>query len=253
MQLPHDRQPRQEAGERQTRSSSPSAGRHRRCYYFEADNALQAGPPEAARRALPAQAQRGRSSSRRTSGSKYGDVKEVMRMTKDAGFQNVGLIAEKKSVSARGEMKSPRMRDPMAMSVGGCRRLQERHQHHAARGRRAGAAHHLHGHHAPAPDGLRREGPAQADRRTTRSRPADQLIVSLTPAEQDLPEQAGGHRAAAGDPALRTILKNRRDKTVFFSGDDAVQLRRGHQGRWTSCRNAGATNIGIVLETVPVQ
>ena len=27
---------------------------------------------------------------------KYGDVKEVMKMAKDAGFQNVGLIADKK-------------------------------------------------------------------------------------------------------------------------------------------------------------
>jgi biopolymer transport protein ExbD len=27
---------------------------------------------------------------------KYGDVKEVMKMTKDAGFQNVGLITDKK-------------------------------------------------------------------------------------------------------------------------------------------------------------
>jgi biopolymer transport protein ExbD len=33
---------------------------------------------------------------------KYGDVKEVMRMTKDAGFQNVGLIAEKKQKGAKG-------------------------------------------------------------------------------------------------------------------------------------------------------
>ncbi len=30
---------------------------------------------------------------------KYADVKEVMRMTKDAGFQNVGLIADKKVVA----------------------------------------------------------------------------------------------------------------------------------------------------------
>jgi biopolymer transport protein TolR len=29
---------------------------------------------------------------------KYGDVKEVMRLTKEAGFQNVGLIAQKKAV-----------------------------------------------------------------------------------------------------------------------------------------------------------
>ncbi len=31
---------------------------------------------------------------------KYGDVKEVFRMTKDAGFQDVGLIAEKKQKGA---------------------------------------------------------------------------------------------------------------------------------------------------------
>ncbi len=31
---------------------------------------------------------------------KYGDVKEVMRITKDAGFQNVGLIADKKQQGA---------------------------------------------------------------------------------------------------------------------------------------------------------
>jgi biopolymer transport protein ExbD len=30
---------------------------------------------------------------------KYSDVKEVMRMSKDAGFQNVGLIADKKVVA----------------------------------------------------------------------------------------------------------------------------------------------------------
>jgi biopolymer transport protein TolR len=30
---------------------------------------------------------------------KYGDVKEVMRITKESGFQNVGLIAEKKVLS----------------------------------------------------------------------------------------------------------------------------------------------------------
>jgi biopolymer transport protein TolR len=30
---------------------------------------------------------------------KYGDVKDVMKMTKDAGFQNVGLIADKKVVA----------------------------------------------------------------------------------------------------------------------------------------------------------
>jgi biopolymer transport protein TolR len=31
---------------------------------------------------------------------KYGDVKEIMKMTKEAGFQNVGLIADKKVTTA---------------------------------------------------------------------------------------------------------------------------------------------------------
>ena len=33
---------------------------------------------------------------------KYGDVKEVFKMTKDAGFQDVGLIAEKKQKGVGG-------------------------------------------------------------------------------------------------------------------------------------------------------
>ena len=33
---------------------------------------------------------------------KYGEVKKVMRMTKDAGFQDVGIIAEKKQKAAAG-------------------------------------------------------------------------------------------------------------------------------------------------------
>ncbi|HEY3170342.1 MAG TPA: biopolymer transporter ExbD, partial [Thermoanaerobaculia bacterium] len=31
---------------------------------------------------------------------KYGDVKAVMKMTKEAGFQDVGLITDKKTVGA---------------------------------------------------------------------------------------------------------------------------------------------------------
>jgi len=36
---------------------------------------------------------------------KYGEVKEVMRITKEAGFQNVGLIAQKKAVGIAGPTK----------------------------------------------------------------------------------------------------------------------------------------------------
>ena len=33
---------------------------------------------------------------------KYGEIKEVMKMTKEAGFQNVGLIADKKQKGIKG-------------------------------------------------------------------------------------------------------------------------------------------------------
>ncbi len=79
----------------------------------------------------------------------------------------------------------------------------------------------------------------------------DQLIVSLAPGnkiylnKQEL-------TAPQLVTQLSSILKNRRDKTVFFSGDDEAPY--GEVARIMDlCRGAGATNIGIVLETVPVQ
>jgi biopolymer transport protein ExbD len=80
--------------------------------------------------------------------------------------------------------------------------------------------------------------------------PPDQLIVSLTPYnkiylnKEQINEQSLAVR-------LQDILKNRRDKTVFFSGDDEANF-----GKVVTVmdiiRTAGAKNIGIVLETVPV-
>ncbi len=79
----------------------------------------------------------------------------------------------------------------------------------------------------------------------------DQLIVSLTAQnkiylnkqELTVPQLA---------TQLSSILKNRRDKTVFFSGDDGATY--GDVAKVMDlCRSAGATNIGIVLETVPIQ
>ena len=79
----------------------------------------------------------------------------------------------------------------------------------------------------------------------------DQLIVSVTAQnriylnKEPLEKQSLALR-------LSEILKNRRDKTVFFSGDDAAAY-----GEVASVmdivRTAGANNIGIVLETVPVE
>jgi biopolymer transport protein ExbD len=50
---------------------------------------------------------------------------------------------------------------------------------------------------------------------------------------------------------LTEILKNRSNKTIFFSGDDGANY--GEVVKVMDlCRNAGAKNMGIVLETVPV-
>ena len=79
----------------------------------------------------------------------------------------------------------------------------------------------------------------------------DQLIVSLAPGNKiylNKQELTAPQLATQ----LSSILKNRRDKTVFFSGDDSALY--GDVARVMDlCRGAGATNIGIVLETVPVQ
>jgi biopolymer transport protein TolR len=81
--------------------------------------------------------------------------------------------------------------------------------------------------------------------------PTDQLIVSITPSGR---MYLNKERLDAQSLALRLseILKNRRDKTVFFSADDVVIY--GDVARVMDLmRTAGAKNIGIVLETVPVE
>jgi len=79
----------------------------------------------------------------------------------------------------------------------------------------------------------------------------DQLIVSLT-AQNKIFLNKQELTAPQLSTQLSSILKNRRDKTVFFSGDDGATY--GDVARVMDlCRSAGATNIGIVLETVPVQ
>ena len=79
----------------------------------------------------------------------------------------------------------------------------------------------------------------------------DQLIVSVTAQnriylnKEPLDKQALALR-------LSEILKNRRDKTVFLSADDAATYGEVASVMDT-VRTAGANNIGIVLETVPVE
>ena len=80
--------------------------------------------------------------------------------------------------------------------------------------------------------------------------PVDLIIVSLTPQnkiylnKEELNSQTLALR-------LTEILKNRSNKTIFFSGDDGANY--GEVVRVMDiCRNAGAKNMGIVLETVPV-
>ncbi len=79
----------------------------------------------------------------------------------------------------------------------------------------------------------------------------DQLIVSITAQNRIyLNKEALDKQSLA--LRLGEILKNRRDKTVFFSGDDGATY--GDVATVMDIvRTAGATNIGIVLETVPVE
>jgi biopolymer transport protein TolR len=81
--------------------------------------------------------------------------------------------------------------------------------------------------------------------------PMDQLVVSVVPQNRIFLNKQEV-TAQQLTQQLSDILKNRRDKTVFFSADDGTT--------YFDCirvmdivRNAGAKNLGIVLETVPVQ
>jgi biopolymer transport protein TolR len=93
--------------------------------------------------------------------------------------------------------------------------------------------------------------PPKANEQTITSVPPDQLVVSLMPNnkmylnKQELTAQQLATQLADN-------LKNRSQKTVFFSADDSVPYE-GVAKVMDIVRNAGATNIGIVLETVPVQ
>ena len=79
----------------------------------------------------------------------------------------------------------------------------------------------------------------------------DQVIVSLTQQNKIFLNKTEV-TAAQLSQQLSDVLKNRRDKTVFFSGDDASNY--GEVVKVMDIvRNAGAKNLGIVLETVPIQ
>ncbi len=93
--------------------------------------------------------------------------------------------------------------------------------------------------------------PPKATEQTISQVPPDQLVVSLMPNnriflnKQELTEQQLKTQLADN-------LKNRSQKTVFFSADDSVAYEQVAK-LMDVVRNAGATNIGIVLETVSVQ
>ena len=92
--------------------------------------------------------------------------------------------------------------------------------------------------------------PPKAPPQENQPPPADLLIVSLTPAnkiylnKEEVTPQTLSLR-------MTEILKNRANKTIFFSGDDASTYGEVIKVM-DICRNAGAKNIGIVMEAVPV-
>jgi biopolymer transport protein TolR len=80
--------------------------------------------------------------------------------------------------------------------------------------------------------------------------PTDLIIVSLTPQNKYYLNKDEVNLQTLS-LRLTEILKNRANKTVFFSGDDAA-IYGDVIKVMDLCRNAGAKNIGIVMETVPV-
>ena len=80
--------------------------------------------------------------------------------------------------------------------------------------------------------------------------PTDLIIVSLTPQNKYYLNKDEVNLQTLS-LRLSEILKNRANKTVFFSGDDGAVYSEVIKVM-DICRNSGAKNIGIVMETVPV-
>lgn len=80
--------------------------------------------------------------------------------------------------------------------------------------------------------------------------PTDLVIISLTPQNKMFlnKEEVNAQTLSL---RLTEILKNRSNKTVFFSGDDAANYGEVIK-TMDLCRSAGAKQIGIVMEAVPV-
>ena len=80
--------------------------------------------------------------------------------------------------------------------------------------------------------------------------PTDLIIVSLTP-QNKIYLNKEEVNAQTLSLRLTEILKNRANKTIFFSGDDAANYGEVIK-TMDLCRSAGAKNMGIVMEAVPV-
>ena len=80
--------------------------------------------------------------------------------------------------------------------------------------------------------------------------PTDLMIVSLTP-QNKIYLNKDEVNAQTLSLRLTEILKNRANKTVFFSGDDGATYGEVIKVM-DICRNAGAKSMGIVMEAVPV-
>ena len=80
--------------------------------------------------------------------------------------------------------------------------------------------------------------------------PTDLIIVSLTP-QNKIYLNKDEVNAQTLSLRLTEILKNRANKTIFFSGDDASNYGEVIKVM-DVCRNSGAKSMGIVMEAVPV-
>ena len=92
--------------------------------------------------------------------------------------------------------------------------------------------------------------PPKTNQPTPPTPPTDLMIVSLTPQDKIFlnKEEVNAQTLAL---RLTEILKNRANKTIFFSGDDASNYGEVIKVM-DICRSAGAKSMGIVMEAVPV-
>ena len=176
----------------------------------------------------------------------YAEVMKVMDLVREAGVEEISLIAEKK-VRNHGTQEETRPAFARRLAARP-RRNQVRHQHHAAHRRDARPPDHLHGRHAARP--------ARSRHRAASTQPEHSGVDTAREVEpggaRDRRERHVRDKSPVAsleelDNRLKDIFQTRSDKTIFVKASGKIPYGRVIQAM-DIAKGAGVERIGIISE-----